>query len=183
MPNYHRIFIPGGTFFFTVNTYHHQPIFTNPDVFSLFRKSVTAVMEKHPFCEEAYCILPNHIHTLWTLPEHDSDYSLRWRAIKGNFSRWYQELYGAVIVQNKSHRNRKEAAIWQRRYWEHLIRDDRDYNNHMDYIHFNPVKHGLVRLPQEWIWSSLVIHVKNGYYPPDWGDGMEHGIPDKEYGE
>ena len=183
MPDYHRIFIPGGTFYFTVVTYHRQPIFSNPDAPRLFRKSVRAVMEKHPFCEVAYCILPDHIHTIWTLPEYDSDYPIRWRAIKGNFSRWYQESFGVVVVHNESHQKREEAAIWQRRYWEHLIRDDLDFDNHMNYIHFNPVKHGLVTRPRDWNNSSFSFQVRDGYYPPDWGEKMAPKIPDKEYGE
>jgi putative transposase len=183
MPEYRRIFIPGGTFFFTIVTYERQPLFFNPDTRQLFRKAVHAVLDTHPFCEVAYCILPDHIHTIWTLPEHDSDYPIRWRAIKGNFSRWYQELFGLLTVNNESHQKRGEATIWQRRYWEHLIRDDFDYENHMDYIHYNPVRHGLVTRPQDWKWSSFEDHVKNGTYEPDWGYEITPKFTVTSYGE
>jgi putative transposase len=183
MPNYRRIFVPGGTYYFTVATYNRQPIFNNPNTQRLLRKSIMVVMEKHPFCEVAHCILPDHIHTIWTLPEGDSDYPMRWRAIKGNFSRWYQESIKPFIVNNNSHQKRKEAAIWQRRYWEHFICDDFDFDNHMDYIHFNPVKHGLVTRPRDWKWSSFAFHVRNEYYPADWGEDASLRIPDDKYGE
>ena len=183
MPEYRRILLPGGTYFFTVITYHRQPLFINQENCRLYRKAVQFISEKYPFEELAYSILPDHIHTIWTLPEHDSDYPIRWRVIKGNFSRWYQELFGLVQVNNKSHLKRAEAAVWQRRYWEHFIRDDFDYENHMDYIHYNPVKHGLVTRPRDWKWSSFANHVRNGYYELDWGDEITPKFIDSAYGE
>jgi putative transposase len=183
MPEYRRIFIPGGTYFFTVITYHRQPHFNIQDNCHLYRKAVQFIAEKHPFEEVAYCILPDHIHTIWTLPEHDSNYSLRWQAIKGSFTRWFQERNDKLLVHNTSHLKRREAAVWQRRYWEHLIIDDNDFDNHMDYIHYNPVALGLVNRAIDWQWSSFSHLVEEQYYDSDWGEGEPPKIPKISFGE
>jgi putative transposase len=183
MPEYRRIYIPGGTFFFTVVTFNRQPIFSNIDACILLRKAIRYTIERHPFDEVAYCILPDHIHAIWTLPENDYDYPIRWRAIKGNFTRWYQEKHKPTEIINKSHFTRGEATIWQRRFWEHYIRDDNDFDNHMNYLHYNPLKHGLATRPADWQWSSFNIQVKEGYYAPDWGEADVPKIPDRIFGE
>jgi putative transposase len=183
MPEYRRIFVQGGTYFFTIVTFNRLPIFSNDDACHLLRKVVLRVKQSHPFEEVAYCILPDHFHTLWKMPENDCDYPLRWRAIKGIFTRDYQELLFYRSKRNASRLKRRESSIWQRRYWEHLIRDDLDFNNHMDYIHFNPVKHGLVNCPREWKWSSFVDQVKNGYYPTDWCGDLPPKIRGDRFGE
>jgi putative transposase len=183
MPEYRRIFVPGGTYFFTVITYHRQPLFLNPNYCRIYRKAVLSIAEKHPFEEVAYCILPDHIHTIWTMPEHDSDYPLRWQAIKGSFTRWIQIMDGRRPIQNSSHLKRREAAVWQRRYWEHLIFDDRDFDYHMDYIHYNPVALGLVNRPIDWKWSSFLRFVEAEYYESDWGENEPPKLPKISFGE
>ena len=116
-------------------------------------------MEKHPYTMEAFVILPDHIHCLWRMPPSDSNYSIRWRLIKGYFSDGFNDPV------NK----RGEKQIWQRRFWEHLLRDDEDWRRHMDYIHYNPIRHGYVNNPGDWPQSSFRKAVKDGLYVPDWG--------------
>ncbi len=183
MPDYRRIFVPGGTYFFTVITYHRRPLFLNPDNCYLYRKAVQFIAEKHSFEEVAYCILPDHIHTIWKLSEDDSDFPLRWRAVKGSFSRWFQEINDKLPIHNVSHLKRREAGIWQRRYWEHLIIDDKDFDNHMNYIHYNPVALGLVKRPADWQWSSFAHFVEQEYYESDWGEVEPPKIPRVSFGE
>ncbi len=183
MPDYRRIFLPGGTYFFTVVTYDRQPIFSNIKAINIFRRSIQDVMLKHPFKEVAYCILPDHIHAIWTLPEDDFDYPLRWRAIKSIFTFKYLSQREPGDSLSGTPRRRGEASVWQRRYWEHTIRDEKDFTNHFDYIHFNPVKHGLVPCVRDWKWSSFDSHVKNGIYPPDWGDDKPPKLLKFTYGE
>ena len=121
----------------------------------------------HPFRVDAIVILPDHLHTIWTLPDSDPDFSTRWKRIKASFSRNYP---GCIIedISESMHR-KKEKGIWQRRFWEHVICDQADYNRHCDYIHYNPVKHGLVNSPLEWKYSSFRKFVEKGLYGQDWG--------------
>jgi putative transposase len=107
-------------------------------------------------------LLPDHLHCIWTLPENDSDYSLRWREIKRLFTHQYLAEIGQTEKPNLSHQKRNESAVWQRRYCEHTIRNEKDLNNHINYIHFNPVKHGLVSRPRDWEWSNFHRYVKTG---------------------
>ncbi len=119
-------------------------------------------------------ILPDHLHTIWTLPDDDSEFSTRWKRIKATFSRHYQ---GYIIEDiSESMRRKKEKGIWQRRFWEHMIRDQTDFNRHCDYIHYNPVKHGLVNSPLEWKHSSFRKFVEKGLYPTDWGQSPVKGL-------
>lgn len=140
------------------------------------------VHKRFPFEVEAICLLPDHIHCIWTLPEEDEDYSRRWKEIKRLFTKGYLEEIGPGEYRNESRKKRGEAAIWQRRFWEHAIRDESDLSRHIDYIHFNPVKHGLVQAPRDWAWSSFHRYVKMGYYDPDWGD-MPEEARELKYGE
>jgi putative transposase len=183
MPEYRRVFLEGDTYFFTVVTYNRLPIFNNKQAITQFRMAVKDISLKLPFNELAYCILPDHIHCLWKLPDDDCNYSLRWRAIKSTFTRWYQEQIGPGAPRNESRIKRAEAAIWQRRFWEHTIRDQEDLNNHIDYIHFNPVKHGLVEHASDWKMSSFQFFVDHGYYPNDWGEVIQLETNKKSYGE
>ena len=163
MPDYRRNRIPGGTYFFTVNLLDRtRPLLT--DNIDTLRKSVRRVRELMPFHIDAWVVLPDHMHTLWTLPEGDADFPKRWQAIKMAFSRTIP--LGEPMSPNA--RARHERGIWQRRYWEHTIRNDHDYAAHMDYIHFNPVKHGLAPTPSAWPFSSFHTCVTRGLYPPDW---------------
>jgi len=171
MSDYRRVYLKGGTFFFTVVTYARRPIFKDAMVASLLKKSLRYVMAKHPFVVEANVVLPDHMHCIWRLPPKDWDYSVRWRLLKTYFSRQYNS-YIYVANPSKSMMAKQESGIWQRRFWEHTIRDEEDFERHCDYIHYNPVKHGLVRSPAEWKESSFEKFVAKGIYSPDWGQDV-----------
>ena len=164
MPNYKRAFIPGGTWFFTVNLLERH----NNDLLireiDLLRKVVRNVKQKYPFHIDAWVVLPEHMHCIFTLPPNDSDFSLRWRLIKSGFSRSLPKTEYLSPVRKAS----GERGIWQRHYWEHLIRDDDDYQRHIDYVHVNPVKHGYVERVQDWPYSTFHRYVESGIYPIDW---------------
>jgi putative transposase len=132
---------------------------------------------KLPFETEAICILPDHLHALWSLPAGDSDFGSRWMRIKTNFSRWLP----ASAARSASKVAKREKGIWQRRYWEHVIRDDADFERHVDYIHYNPIKHGLVSRVADWPYSSFHRYVERGILPADWG-GDVRGI-EGQFGE
>jgi putative transposase len=166
---YRRTKAPGSTFFFTVVTFDRRKIFTNEQTVALLRRSIAVVQVRHPFKVEAAFILPDHIHMIWRLPEDDTEYPTRWRLIKSYFThRW---LGAGDYPTTRSRQSKGEQAVWQRRYWEHLIRDEADWRRHVDYIHYNPVKHGLARASGAWPYSSFHTFVKQGYYSPDWGAG------------
>ena len=165
--DYRRLFIPGGTYFFSLVTFQRRRILSSLDATELSRDAFRYTLDRHPFTIVANVILPDHIHFIWTLPPGDSDYSMRWRLIKSYFSR-NSHLKGD-ISQSTSRQKKGEADIWQRRFWEHLIRDEADLSLHVDYIHYNPVKHGLVSSPKAWKYSSFMKFVNDGIYPLDWG--------------
>lgn len=169
MPEYRRILIEGGTYFFTLVTYQRRYLFTDSYARSKLYDTIMHVMTYHPFTLVAYCILPDHMHMIWTLPEGDSDYSMRIGLIKTKFSKLYRLTNGSQIEPNISRVNRREAAIWQRRFWEHMIRDEQDLERHINYIHYNPVKHGLVNNVIDWPNSSFSEYVRSGSYEKDWG--------------
>jgi len=181
MPNYHRFF-EGGAYFFTLVTFNRLPILTSDPARSLLRSAWLDVRKRFPFTTVAICLLPEHLHCIWTLPEDDQNYSLRWKEIKRLFTRGYLREIGPGEVRNSSRQTRGEAAIWQRRFWEHTLRDEDDLHRHMDYIHFNPVKHGMVKRVSEWPWSSFHRYVKMGYYDLDWGP-PEEKAEGKAFGE
>ena len=166
MPNYLRGYFPGGTFFFTVVTYQRAPIFKDNASVGLLRESLRSTIARYPFTLDAIVVLPDHLHAIWTLPENDSDFSTRWKRVKATFSRQYQSVEGQI---SDSMRRKGERGNWQRRFWEHTIRDQEDFNRHSDYIHYNPVKHGLVSCASEWEHSSFRRFVARGLYPQDWG--------------
>jgi putative transposase len=167
MPDYKRILQKGGTYFFTVVTYQRLPVFQSEAEVDLLKKCIKATMQNYPFEIEATVILPDHIHAIWTLPDEDSDFSTRWRLIKKRFSLQY--LHSLTAPLSDSRIKKQEQGIWQRRFWEHLIRDDEDFNRHCDYIHYNPVKHGLVESPGLWKHTSYHQFVSKGLYSPDCG--------------
>jgi putative transposase len=179
MPEYRRMIYPGGTYFFTLVTYQRQNIFSTSKPISLFYESIERVRTLHPFTVEAYCILPNHIHFIWRLPNGDSNYSMRISQIKRRFSKLFVQELEMPSGISKSRNKRGELTIWQRRFWEHWIRDEDDLNRHIDYIHFNPVKHGLVDRVCEWKDSSFHDYVNAGFYDPSWGQGYH--IDEKKY--
>ena len=168
MPNYIRADAPGATFFFTVNLHDRGARYLVDHVAEL-RSCVAQVKEKHPFDIDAMVVLPEHIHALWRLPVDDGDYSTRWMLLKQAFTRRLEEL-GVLAPAGAKPRGKKgERALWQRRFWEHRIRDEDDLNRHVDYIHFNPVKHGWVLRARDWPYSSLHRYVREGKLPADWG--------------
>jgi putative transposase len=167
MPNYKRVFVNGGTYFFTVVTYQRVPVFRDDEQTACLKQCIQDVAGLYPFNTEAIVILPDHIHTIWTLPENDADFSKRWMLIKKQFSTHYSGMNKRTVSQSML--KKRERGIWQRRFWEHLIRDEEDFQLHCDYIHYNPVKHGLVSSPGLWKHSSFTQFVAKGYYPPNWG--------------
>lgn len=171
MPDYRRAFLKGGTFFFTVVTYNRRPIFTEESSVRLLMWCLDTTMDTHPFRIDAMVILPDHMHTIWTLPDGEADFSTRWKLVKGTFSRHYSGFKINDISESMLRKN--EKGIWQRRFWEHSIRNEDDFNRHCDYIHYNPVKHGLVNSPVEWEHSSLRNFIERGIYPLDWGLNMD----------
>jgi len=168
MSEYRRVYIKGGTFFFTVVTNGRYPIFNDKSAVDLLKTSFCLVMLVHPFEMDSIVVLPDHLHCIWILSEGDSDFSTRWRLIKSDLSRNY--LAAPKGESSSSRRMKKERGIWQRRFWEHAIRDEADLNMHRDYIYYNPVKHGLADSPNNWEHSSFNAFVKKGMYPTDWGD-------------
>ncbi len=169
MPDYRRNRVSGACYFFTVNLLDRGSQLLVANIGTL-RDAVRQVRSRSPFHIDAWVVLPDHMHCLWTLPEGDLDFPSRWRDIKMAFSKSLPviEQRSAVMLR------RGERGIWQRRYWEHTIRDDRDYAAHMDYVHFNPVKHGLTTRPADWPYSSFQRCVTSGLYPAEWlGGGPE----------
>ncbi len=160
-----------------------MPILTSPTSLRILGEVWRNVADRSPFTTDAICLLPDHIHTLITLPEDDLDYSLRIREIKRLFTTEYLATCGEIVPRNRSRINKKEAAIWQRRFWEHTIKDEQDYQNHFDYIHYNPVKHGLVKDVSLWAWSSFHRYVSLGVYESGWRDGFDRGSNNVNFGE
>ena len=162
MVNYRRARVPGAACFFTV-TLRDRRKSTLIDHADLLRSVVRGVWHDRRFGIEAAIVLPDHLHAICTLPPGDADYSGRWRAIQARFSRALAGR-GVPIVRNR----RGEYDLWQRRFWEHLIRDDGDFARHVDYIHYNPVKHGLVADPFDWRWSSIHAFARRGLVSQGW---------------
>jgi putative transposase len=183
MPEYRRVYIEGGTYFITMVTYNRQPIFNHKEARTILQLAWERVSKRYPFSTVAICLLPDHLHTVMTLPEGDSNYSMRIREIKRLFTRIYLHNVSKGRVRNESHQNKQEAAIWQRRFWEHTIRNEEDLHNHIDYIHYNPVKHGLVKGVSDWPWSSFHRYVKMGIYEVDWGTSYTKPNPYEDFGE
>jgi len=168
MTDYRRYRLKGGTYFFTVNLAERKRNLLTEHIDAL-RSAFREIKQTHPFQIDAVVVLPDHLHTLWTLPEGDEDFSLRWRQIKSAFSRQIEK--GERI--SKSRAQKQERGIWQRRFWEHAIRNEQDYTRHVDYIHFNPVKHGYVRQVADWPYSSFHRYVRLGLCSSDWAGGVE----------
>ena len=174
MPDYRRYFVPGATYFFTVVTHERKPFLTTPLARRCLRESMAAVRARRPFELTAIVLLPDHLHALRTLPAGDAAYSVRWKRIKEEFTQRYLQAGGAEGQRSASRQRRKERGIWQRRFWEHTIHDEDDFERHVDYIHYNPVKHGLVSCPRDWPYSSFHRWVKLGVYTNYWGSGPMH---------
>ncbi len=167
---FRRADVAGGTYFFTVNLAERKRRLLVEHV-DLLRDVLRRVKARYLFHIDAMVILPEHLHAVWTMPQDDRDYSTRWMLIKAGFSR------GIAKTERRSQsRVRKgERGIWQRRFWEHVIRDDRDYEKHVDYIHYNPVKHGYVKRAADWPHSSIHRFIAAGLLPHEWGADFAFG--------
>jgi len=168
---YRRSKAKGGTFFFTVVTHRREGILCAKNNARLVIEAFDCVKIKYPFALDAFVILPDHIHCIWTLPENDNDFSTRWRLIKGYFSKRFDDK--DKYSKSPSRISKGEQAIWQRRFWEHTIKDDDDFKKHVEYIHYNPVKHGLAASADDWIFTSFHEYVSRGIYSSDWGASRE----------
>lgn len=173
MPNYRRAYAPGGPWFFTVNLLERHGNDLLVREIDRLRIVVNRVRQLHPFHINAWVVLPEHMHCIWTLPTGDTDFSMRWRLIKTLFSRSIPKTERRSAVRIAA----GERGIWQRHYWEHLIRDEKDYARHMDYVHVNPLKHGLVKRVQDWPYSTFHRLVKEGIYPVDWCGDVSVMVP------
>lgn len=163
MTNYRRTRRQGGCFFFTV-ALSDRTAATLTDRIDDLRAAFNDTRREHPFHTDAFVVLPDHLHAVWTLPEGDADFSTRWRLIKSRFSR----SVGRKSPRSASKIAKGESGIWQRRFWEHCIRNDADYRTHIEYCWGNPVKHGLVQHPADWKYSSIHRDIRAGIVPPEW---------------
>ena len=175
MPNYRRASVPGGCWFFTVNLLERRKTLL-VDHIAFLGEAVATTHQDHPFTIDAFVVLPDHLHAVWTLPPDDHDFSMRWRLIKTRFARALpkRERLNAARVA------RHERGIWQRRFWEHLIRDEADYARHVEYCYINPLKHGLVARVRDWPNSSFHREVRAGLFSEDWAGA---GDADGDFGE
>ncbi len=173
---YRRTKISGASYFFTINCADRKGKLLIERIKEL-RAAFSVVQSKHSFKTDAIVILPDHLHMVMTLPPGDTNYPLRWNLIKGNFSRAIE--HSETISKARMHK--RERGIWQRRFWEHLIRDEHDYEQHINYIHYNPVKHGYVGDPVDWRFSSIHRYIARGVISPGWTVGVES--LDGDFGE
>ena len=171
MSHYRRAFVPGGCYFFTVVTSRRRTLFHDADNIALLRRALAWTKARRPFAIDAIVVLPDHLHCIWRLPDADADFSGRWRAIK----QYVSKRIPAPVS------SRGEKSIWQRRFWEHVIRDEDDWRRHVDYIHFNPVRHGLAAAPELWPYSSYPTAVEKGWYTPGWGRTEPDELRDMTY--
>ena len=169
MSRYRRANTAGATYFFTVVTYQRRAFLCDEDVRDALKQAIHKVREKYPFTIEAWVLLPDHIHAIWTLPPNDANFALRWQLIK----RYVTKVCGARLHNpqwmSASKTKHRESTLWQRRYWEHQVRDDADLQAHIDYIHYNPVKHGHAGLPALWPFSSIHRYIAKGWLSQEWG--------------
>jgi putative transposase len=171
--DYRRVWYAGGTYFFTINLLERKNNDLLVKQISALKDVIKTVKKAHPFIIHAWVILPEHMHCVIELPKGDNDFATRIRLIKSNFSKAIPKTERISEVRKA----RGERGIWQRRYWEHLIRDEADYQAHMDYVHINPVKHGLVKQVKDWPHSTFHHLVQQGIYPEDWGGRAESDLP------
>jgi putative transposase len=172
MSEYRRAWVPGGTYFFTVNLLQRHANDLLVKHIDAIREAVLWTRQRKPFEIHAWVVLPDHMHCIFSLPKGDADFGERWRMIKNRFSRTIPN----TEWRSDARKERAERGIWQRRYWEHLIRDERDYAAHMDYVHINPLKHGLVNRVIEWPYSTFHRLVEQGIYSSNWAGGEEDYI-------
>lgn len=178
MSNYRRSHVAGATYFFTVVTHQRRAFLCDDDVRHALRSAIDAVRVSQPFHIDAWVLMPDHIHTVWTLPENDADFGTRWGKIKRQVSQQCGERLHQKSCLSASRIKRHESSLWQRRFWEHQIRDDADFERCIDYAYFNPVKHGFVERVIDWPYSTFHREVKRGLYPVNWGADADYGNDD-----
>ncbi|MFZ6655371.1 REP-associated tyrosine transposase [Undibacterium sp. TJN19] len=162
---YRRANVPGATYFFTVNLQDRKSQLLTEHIGAL-RSAFRTVQTQYPFEIIAMVVMPDHLHAIWQLPEGDIDFSMRWSLIKATFSKALPKQEAISISREK----KRERGIWQRRFWEHMIRDDDDLEKHIAYVHYNPVKHGYADRASAWAYSSLHKFIAQGMIDPGWGD-------------
>ena len=167
--DYRRVWQPGGSYFFTVVTHQRQNLLVQNEYLKYLRQAFHHIRKKRPFRIDAIVVLPDHLHCIWQLPPDDDDFATRWRLIK--------HFVSCKINKNLNNK----TVIWQKRYWEHCIRNENDWKNHMDYIHYNPVKHGYVTSPGEWSHSSFSRAVNKGFYDINWGGNLNNEVLQMEF--
>ncbi len=194
MPEYRRAFVPGGTFFLTIVTHQRHPLLAKPDNVGRLYRAIESVRQERPFEILASVILPDHIHFIWELPVSNPDFSTRVGRMKALFTKSLRQANpqadggqcppyvlgrrnsptyvsgerNSGSLTSSSRAKHRESNVWQRRFWEHTIRDGRDFQRHVDYIHYNPVKHGLVNCPHQWPYSTFPRWVQESVYENDW---------------
>ncbi len=183
MPNYIRASFGGGYYFFKVVTYRRTPLFNDGLARRFLRDAIEATRVQRPFEIIAFCLLSDHLHCIWKLPDGDADFSTRWASIKARFSQAFRRAGTREPAVPASRRRRGEACLWQRRFWEHQIRDERDLQRHIDYIRYNPVEHGLVEDVDDWPWSTYHRHVQDGFYQETQSPMNDDTMSPSDYGE
>ncbi len=181
MSDYRRWYVPGGTYFLTVVTYKRYPFFRDASAVNLLREAWTKVQREKSFTNVASVLLHDHFHCLWTLPAGDDDYATRIKIIKDYFTSQWLSKGGLELPVTPSRAKRGNRGIWQRRFWEHVIRNEDDLKNHFDYIHFNPVKHSYVTRPLDWPHSTFHRYVREEHYASTWGSLCPEHIKDCEW--
>ena len=176
MPEYRRWYVPGGSYFFTPVTHWRSPLFASEENVERLRHALATVAAEMPFETAAAVVLPDHAHFIWTLPPGDNRYSKRVGRMKVEFTKQVRPAGHCQSVRSPSRRRHRESDVWQRRFWEHTLDDIDDFKSHLDYIHYNPVKHGYVTCPHLWPYSSFSRWVERGVYEPTWGCQC-HGRP------
>jgi putative transposase len=179
--HYRRWYVKGGNSFFTLVTYHRFPLFNDSGARRLLGDVMREVRSERPFETVAIVLLPDHLHAVWTLPQGEADFSSRWKEIKQRFTERWLASGGREMPVTPSQRRRGNRGIWQRRFIEHLIRDEDDLERHCDYVHYNPVKHGHVARPWDWMESSFRRFVELGQYEWDWGRSEPESIQGLDY--
>jgi len=187
MTEYRRWHHSGGTYFFTQVTARRRPVFADPAARALFRQAIVHTQEITPFTINAIALMPDHVHTIWTLPPDDDDFPARWQRIKSLFTHAYLNHGGDETIRSASHYDRRERGVWQRRFWEHVVRNYDEYGALCRYIHYNPVKHGHASCPHAWEFTSFHRFVAEGLVDADWmcacGDKRITGVRPEADGE
>jgi putative transposase len=176
MPNYRRAFVPGGTFYLTLVTAGRMPFLCDDLARPLLRAAIEQCRARWPFAIDCFVLMPDHLHWIWTLPEDDTAYSARVAWIKRTFTAGWTAAGGAERAVTAAQHGGRRRGVWQPRFWEHVVRSPEDRNRLFDYVHFNPVKHGYVKCPKDWPYSSFHRFVREGFYERDWGC-VEGGAP------